>query len=233
MQIIKHPQPNIHTVFDEFEKLYAITSIKQSDNRLLPYVFNEVFESIFDLFSDYGDINYTVSYKKGKYKRVRRVNRKNRMIVCFSGGKDSTATALYWVEQGYEVYLYHLKGINKTYKDEWKSAEVVAEKLNLPLIIEEIELQGNQDWVEHPLKNMIVANMALQYGIRNKITCNISFGNFSSSTLDSDPFEVCGGDCKELWDVYKDIMCNIISKTLCVEVVGNAVWNTVFYVIMT
>ena len=53
---------------------------------------------------------------------------------------------------------------------------------------------------------MLIANGALNYGIREKIGTQIAFGNFSNSTLEVDPFDVCAGDCKEMWSAYEQII---------------------------
>lgn len=211
MQTIEHSLHNIHPIFDDIEQLYRITSERSySDNALVKYEYNDAFRALLRAFEEYGGINYRVSLKKSKYERIRTPRRKKTVLLCYSGGKDSTATALWYKEHGYKVYLYHVKGINLTYKDEWKTVEKLAEKLDMPLIIENVKLKGKQEWIEHPMKNMIVANMALQYGIKNKLTAQVAFGNFSSSSLDTDPFDVCGGDCREMWEAYNEIIQTVI-----------------------
>lgn len=210
MQAINHSLHNINKIFDDFEHIYTITSTKNPNGGIIKPVINEAFRSVFKTFSAYGCINYPVEFKSAPYKPLRSVGGKKTVIVCFSGGKDSTATAIHYKQAGYKVYLYHLKGINLTYKDEWESAQAVAEKLEVPLIFEEVRLSGKQEWTEHPLKNMILANMALQYGIRNKLTTNIAFGCFTTSSLELEPFGVCAGDCKEMWEAYNEVMQAVI-----------------------
>lgn len=131
------------------------------------------------------------------------------IIICFSGGKDSFSTIRHYQKLNYNVYLYHIKGINKTYYDEWKVAQEMANKLGLPIYFDELKYSGNHIWCEHPMKNMIIANMALTYGIQNNITTHIAFGDFNTASLDDNSFEVCGGDCKEMWDAYIKIIKRI------------------------
>lgn len=211
MQTIIHSQPNIHPIFDEFDRVYSLTSNK-TNKSLVPYVFSPSFKSIFDVFYTYGNVSYTKSYVKRDYKPIDISKNENTVVVCVSGGKDSIATVLYFRKRGYNIIMYHLRGINYTYKDEYKAVQILADKLHLPLVIEDVTLKGKQDWVEHPLKNMIIANMALQYAIRNKLGKRIAFGNFSSSSLNCDPFEVCGGDCAEMWEVYTKIIRGVIPR---------------------
>ena len=209
MQTITHSSKNIHFIFDEFESVYALTSEKH--DKLVTPVFDESFEELFRLFKEYGNVEYSPSLANKRFIPLNTgAKTKDTIIICISGGKDSFATILHYLKQGYKIYLYHLRGINFTYKDEYKTVQNLANRLDLPLTIEDIKLTGKQDWVEHPMKNMIIANMALQYGIRNNITTNIAFGNFSTSSLNLDPFDVCGGDCKEMWKAYEHIIQKVL-----------------------
>ena len=210
MQTIAHPQSHISPLFVEFDKLYAYTS-ERFNSRLIPIGVDKAFSALISLFKDYDGINYSVDYKAMRYDKISVENNRN-IIVCFSGGKDSTATALYYKNKGYTVTLYHLKGINKTYKDEYINCQKVADALELPLVTEEITLKGNHSYIEHPLKNMIIANRALEYGIQSGIGTNIAFGNFRTSSLDNEPFEVCGGDCIEMWYTYEKVIRKIIPR---------------------
>lgn len=213
MQSVTHPENNIHPIFDEFDRLYSELSVKKQEKKLIQPVYDIRFKPLIDLFKQY-DWDGIIKYTDNHFKPLETVKTKRRkeIIVCFSGGKDSTATAIHYKLLGYKVYLYHLHGINKMYKDEHIAAENVAKKLGMDFIQEEITVTGwvQPDWIEHPMKNMIIANRAIQWAIRNKKSPFIAFGNFSSSTLESDPFDVCGGDCKELWDVYSQAMAAVI-----------------------
>ena len=210
MQTIQHPQSHISPLFTEFDKLYAYTS-KGTNSILIPIRVDKSFLPLISLFKDYDGINYSVEYKITKYDKISVENNRN-MTVCFSGGKDSTATALYYKNKGYNVTLYHLKGMNKTYKDEYINCQKVADVLKLPLVVEEIILHGNHSYTEHPMKNMIIANRALQYSIRNGLGTNIAFGNFTTSSLNNEPFDVCGGDCIEMWQAYEKVIRKIVPK---------------------
>ena len=214
MQRLTNPEYNIHKIFNDFDVLYSVLSEKQWMSGIiqLNLAVNRRFQPLIDIFKQYGWDRNDVTYFDYDYKPLQLEYNPQDIIVSFSGGKDSTATALYYKERGYNVYLYHLHGINKMYKDEHLAAEQVAKLLGLPYIEEDIKITGwvQPDWIEHPMKNMIIANRAVQWAIRNNISPNIAFGNFSSSTLESDPFEVCGGDCREMWDIYDDIISNVI-----------------------
>lgn len=212
MQRIKHEQKNVHPVFDDIEHLYALTSTKNSGGTLIPPLFDVSFQSIFELFRDYGGVDYQIDYVKKSYQKLNlpKYDPKN-IIVCFSGGKDSIATAMHYKTIGYNVCLYHVTGLNKTYYDEWKYAKRSADKMNLPLIIEDMSYSGTpHEWIEHPIKNMILTNMAVQWGIRNQVGTKIATGNFRTSSIEDDVFEICAGDTQEFWRAYEKIIQRII-----------------------
>ena len=135
---------------------------------------------------------------------------KKTVVVCLSGGKDSAAAAYYYVSRGYTVYLYHARGVNKAYGDEYKAAERIAEYLGCDLFIDNIALLGSHEFIEHPMKNMIIANGALHWAQRMGYPPIIVFGNFKNSHLDMNEFEVCGGDCIEMWEAYTEIVKSVI-----------------------
>ena len=216
MQYIRRTNNYIHPIFDELELLYAALSENpenKTENRIIPIVFDESLKPIQEVFNKYTNMKFDFQYKDKHYAKLTlpKFDSKN-IIVCFSGGKDSATAALYYKKRGYNVFLYHLRGINKSYPTEWVYAEQLAEHLEMPLITENISLSGNHCYIEHPMKNMIIANMALSYGIKNDITTKIAFGNYTTSHLDDTPFDVCGGDDVEMWDIYNSIAQKIIPK---------------------
>ena len=210
MQTVKHPQSNIHPIFDEFDKLYAEFSDKVQKKTLVPNVYSDVFLPLIHLFGVYGWEGSLSTTSKHFITVENVVNADKRVIVCFSSGKDSIATVKHYLEKGYEVYLYHLKKINPPLYDECVQAKELADYFGVPIFIDDISLSGKHDYVEHPMKNMLIANGALQYGIREGITTNIAFGNYSTSTLQDDNFEFCGGDDIEMWEIYNKIISTVI-----------------------
>lgn len=131
------------------------------------------------------------------------------VVLCFSGGKDSAAAALYLKQHGYKVHLYHVHGINKAYGDEQKAAKAIAKYLGCDLFIDHIYLDGTHRFIEHPMKNYIIANGALHYAMAKGYAPRLAFGNFRKSTVDYSEFEICGGDCMEMWSAYKKIIKRI------------------------
>lgn len=213
MQTIKHNDnnKNIHPIMDEIDKFFAMSSeIETRQPKLVPTVFDDRFMYLNDLFTMYGGTWYDVRFTKRKYEPLKlpEYDEKN-VIVCFSGGKDSLAVALICKELGYNVYLYHLKNVNPIF-DEYKAVQELAEKLELSVYIDEVTVSGHHEWIEHPMKNMIVANGALNYGVKNNITTKIVFGNYFNGSLEYDDFAWRAGDDQEMWTAYEKIMSAVI-----------------------
>ena len=220
MQKINHSKEykSVHPIFDEFERFYFATSENslQTSNSLIPFMFDRSFEELQGIFNKYGKQNYKFTFIDKQYTQIKIPKCDDKTIIlAFSGGKDSIATALKYLEYNYKIYLYHVRGLKKnTYPDEWKSAQETADYLNLPLIIEDIDLVGKLEFPEHPLKNIIIANNMLQWGIRNNIGTNIVFGNYISSYLDSTAFYYAGDDCVDMYEVYERIMHKVFPDLL-------------------
>ena len=210
MQTITHLQQNIHPIFDEFDSLYAEFSERKQKERLFSKTYDSAFKPLIDIFKKYGWAG-SIKAENKRFRRLKTQNRDdNNIIVCFSSGKDSIATVKHYMDNGYNVYLYHMKHINPPLHDEYIQAEKLAEYWNIPIYVDTIKLSGNHAYVEHPMKNMIIANGALQYGIREKIGTQIAFGNYKTSSLRDDNFEFCGGDDIEMWDIYNKVISKVI-----------------------
>ena len=210
MQRIIHDYKNINSIFDDLEQYYALTSEKETHNTLFEPVFDESFGDLQRLFNIYGNCSFNFNLVKKPVKKEKFVGDKKNLILCFSGGKDSIAAALHYKQLGYNVYLYHMRHINFALSDEYIHAQNLAEELDMPIYIDDIKLSGHHDWCEHPMKNMVIANGALNYGIREGIGTKIGFGNYYTSTVLLDNFDFCGGDDIEMWNAYEKIIRRII-----------------------
>ena len=216
MQKVKRTRKLIHERLKQIEYFYTLTSIKplkndsvRSESMIQP-VFDSSLKVLENIFNDNAGTEYHFEYEQEDTEPIDIQSDNNKMIVCFSGGKDSLATALHYKNLGYNVILYHLRGINKCYPKEYIYAERLAEQLELPIVVENITLSGSHEWIEHPMKNMILANMALSYAVSEEHTTNIAFGNYLTSHLEDDPFEICSGDDVEMWDAYNSIVQTFI-----------------------
>ena len=138
----------------------------------------------------------------------RKIQDSNCAIVCFSGGKDSVATAMKCREMGYDVKLYHVHGINHSYPDEAGRAKEIADYLGLPLHIENVKLQGKAQWQENPVKNQMICTMALDWADRNGYGHRIAFGDFRNDHRERAIFGTNWTDTVEMWDAYSEYIRN-------------------------
>jgi len=136
--------------------------------------------------------------------------RTNNVVVCFSGGKDSTALAMLLKNMGKNVFLYHVRGINKSYPDEVNRAVRVASLLELPLYIDEVKLIGGSIYKENPLKNQVIATLALNYSISQHLDVSIAFGDFTEDTAERSVFDRNWSDCVEMWNAYREVISKIV-----------------------
>lgn len=128
------------------------------------------------------------------------------VLCCVSGGKDSLATVLHYLGNGYNVHLYTLKGINRGYPEEYKSAVNWANALNLPIYVDTIKMRGKKYWVEHPLKNQLIATLSIAYCLENNLPTTVSFGDYQDETDDKSNFGVNWTDNINLWEAYNDFL---------------------------
>lgn len=126
----------------------------------------------------------------------------NKILLLFSGGKDSTATAIDLREKGYNVTLYFLQGVNLSYSDELERAKVVAKKLNMPMIIDYISVTGKGDFLENPTKNQLILAYALNYGISHNIY-TYCYGGFKEDTIEQSAFDRNFSDSIELFNWFE------------------------------
>ena len=211
MQQVIHETPNIHPIFDDFDRLYCQLSDKSEKPSLIPNVYSPIFSELWDIFITYGHSG-SIQYADKDYPKISIKNKQKTVIVCFSGGKDSIAVVKYYLSKGYKVHLFHVKHINQGLPDEHIYAKEIADYLRVPIYFETLKLSGHHDYVEHPMKNMIILNRAIQYGIREGIGTRIATGNYLTSTLEDDNFEFCGGDDIEMWGIYERIIRSVIPR---------------------
>ena len=193
---------------------YAFTEL--SEKHINKLELSMTYEPLINLFQQYGGIvidSLCLYILPLEFERVKDLPKNDKVIVvCTSGGKDSAAVAKMYKECGETVILYHMKGINKVYQDEYKAVEDLSAKLNCPYYIDEVKLTGTHDWIEHPMKNYMIANGAIQYCLDHNLPLNIAFGNYFNSHLEDMDFEIDAGDSRDMWDIYEMIVGNEISN---------------------
>lgn len=191
---------------------YAFTEL--SEKHINKLDLSVAYEPLISVFQEYGEIvidNLNLYILPVEFEKLKNLPRDDKfMLVCASGGKDSAAVAKMYKECGKNVLLYNMMGINRSYYDEYKAVEKLAKKLGCEYYIDDIYLSGKQDWVEHPMKNYMIANGAIQYCLDHNLPMNIAFGNYFNSHLEDMDFEIDAGDSRDMWDIYELIVGNEI-----------------------
>lgn len=217
MQYVTHDTQYVHPFMYDIDNFYKdisdIDGVKDDSLIKCNHKYDNSFIDLFSIFkvNGYSKCEFDFIHKDIDKLDLFEYNPKN-IIVCCSGGKDSTATILHYVNCGYNVTLFHVENINRGFYGESQAIQEIAKKLNLNLIIDRVTLKGYSSWTEHPMKNIIIANLALSYGVRNKLTTKIAFGNFTTSSLVYADFDTSCGDCPEMWDAYIKIIRRFIPK---------------------
>ena len=212
MQRVVHEYRNRSRVFNMLDGLFAYVSDTE-------YIFDDVlwldtsFAPLCDLLEEHLLLFHRPEIKEFALPRIECPrNSPKEITVCLSGGKDSAACAYYYKKRGYRVHLYHCSGVNKAYGDEKTAAQRIADYLGCDLFIEKMWLNGTHKFIEHPMKNYVIANAAIHYCLAKGYTPRIAFGNFSRSSIETNAFEVCAGDCIEMWDAYRPIIQKVLPE---------------------
>ena len=196
-----------HPIFDEFESFYNY--LNDTTTRLVYPTFDASMEAFKEAFKL---CEYTIpkmNFRDKQYPKleIKETNPK-RIIILFSGGKDSLATVLYYKKRGYDIMLYHLRGYNKVAPDEYKVVQKLAEYLELPLVIEEFDFVRISWQYDNPMIDRIAHIYALDWGIRNNFGVKIATGDFTTAQWEIAPNSaVLGGT-----DLFIDTENKILSK---------------------
>ena len=148
-------------------------------------------------------------YTVPKYSYECEENKK--LLLLFSGGKDSTAAAINFKNLGYDVTLYFLQGVNLSYSEELERAEVVANKLGLPMVVDYIKVSGKGDFLENPTKNQLILSFAINYGIQHNIY-RYSYGGFKEDIIEQSAFDRNFSDSIELFNWFEEGVKEVFPK---------------------
>lgn len=132
--------------------------------------------------------NQTFSFSKLVMpKKYEIKNHDKKVVLGFSGGLDSVYQAIWLKESGWDVILYHLKGVN-TYENGQATKHCLEIARGLGMIYEESVFKkkhNSQQWPENPIKNQLILSLMIDYCIDKDIRY-ISLGDdFNLSITDA------------------------------------------------
>lgn len=129
----------------------------------------------------------------------------NKVMVAFSGGKDSLAVAIKLMNEGKDVTLFFLQGINKSYTSEYQSAYNLAQKLGLPFVSWRVTQIGKSDFKENPFKNGVILCLMVEAGYEYEIS-EFAFGNQLEDNLSNCQYDREMSDSIEFFNMMKEYL---------------------------
>lgn len=208
MKIIASFQPPKY--LEEMMNLYTLYSDLECTEENLKIPFTLYLTPIMDIYKigskktfNYNIVNYPIipiNYTTN-----------NSVVVCCSGGKDSTAVAIKLKEENYDICLYYVKGINKSYPEEEKRISEIANYLDVPYFIDtRFKFSGHSDFPDNPIKNQLILSMALNYAYEGGRNCKIAFGDFIDDTIEKCDFMTSWSDTIEMQKAYQSFIKHYI-----------------------
>lgn len=150
-----------------------------------------------------------IQYIDFESNQVAHTQKNNNVLVAFSGGKDSLYCVLRLAEKKYNVFLYHVRGINRSYPNEYLYAKQLANLLKLPIYIDKIKSTTCGKFNENPTKNQYIFSRMLDYGHKNNIYKYV-FGNRYTMDISDAHFYYNYSDAYQMFDVFFEC-----TKQLC------------------
>ena len=125
-----------------------------------------------------------------------------KVLLAYTGGKDSVAATIRLKKAGYDVSLFFIKGLNKAYPKELDCAEKIAEILGCKLYVSEVKITGKNSHPDNPVKNQLILSLMTDFGLKHGFNC------FSSGILNvTNPnYEYDWSDSGELMETFKAFM---------------------------
>jgi 7-cyano-7-deazaguanine synthase in queuosine biosynthesis len=123
--------------------------------------------------------------------------------VAFSGGKDSIAAAIKLKEAGYDVTLFFLAGVNRSFHLEKEVCYDLSNKCGMPLLVAEGSFSGKHYYNESPIKNQLILSLMIDSLVD---TCVFSSGNDTSDKLIDMKIKFNWSDSIEMYDKFSEFI---------------------------
>lgn len=124
-----------------------------------------------------------------------------KIIIGYSGGKDSLACLLLALSYKLKPILFHVVGLNRSYPGELEAVEEIAARVGVPVVYPTVHLLGRHDYPDNPVKDQLILAMMVDYGLR--IGCQrFTQGVESTNTLKKSNINYNWSDAKEMFDAF-------------------------------
>ena len=139
-----------------------------------------------------------------------------KVVLAFSGGKDSVAHAAFLKDQNLNPILYFVKRANRSYPNELNVSRTIADILNVPLVEDELHYSGKVTKAESPVKNHLILSLIIEYMIHNNIT-RCACGTYLEDTLQKTSTHFGLSDAYEFYLAFEKAIKSIFPnfKWLC------------------
>lgn len=134
---------------------------------------------------------------------------RKKAFISFAGGKDALAVALRARLDGYDVTLMYIQGVNKVVPSEGKAAEAVAREAGFPLVRLKLNIKGQKDFGEHPLKNVFILCLLIDEGIKHGATA-FGQGNVFEEDSEHSIIDDCLSDSYDMLHLWARFMRQLI-----------------------
>lgn len=189
-------------LYEQTSKAILPASINAPNSAWLPYI-DAVYKA---LGFPIPEVKYTHCIDKAPNKSYDN----NEVVLAFSGGKDSCASALALKDNGVKCVLFNLKGLNRSYRHEDTVCQEFASFIGMPLIARKMEQTGkcelcvqNSVFTESPVKNHLILAMMIDYMIENNNRF-ATLGVFTDDKLDEIVANLGLSDAIELFYLFQD-----------------------------
>lgn len=216
------------SLLKHFDEIYNLIS----DRNNLPdkIITNKILLPYLEFFCQRKNIQ--VEVEDFCFSKHQTIEKSNKILIAFSGGKDSFASIIKSLNSGFIPVLFYVHKINKGYYNEYRVAKNLAQDMNLEFFEFNFE-NYKTTWREHPFKNQMILLRMVEYGLSKGIT-NFLFGNFSLETLQITDIEESFSDSIELFvefnkvlkqycesiDLYQAVQCDLDSFQILEEHFG-------------
>jgi 7-cyano-7-deazaguanine synthase in queuosine biosynthesis len=126
----------------------------------------------------------------------------NKVVVGFSGGKDSLAVCLMLQRMGYEPCPVYVRGINKSYPHEERHAVKLCGLFGWKLRIVSVRLSGKTTHRENPVKNQLILGIQLDLALKLG-TANIAQGNLVEDRVGDMNYTAGYSDGFEMFEAFR------------------------------
>ena len=149
----------------------------------------------------------TPAFQKFDYTISR--NKSNNAAVAFSGGKDSIAAAIKLQKAGYNVTLFFLAGVNRSFHLEKNVCYDLANKCNMKLVVAEGSFAGKHHYNESPVKNQLILSLMVDTLVDISV---FSSGNDMSDKLTDMKIKFNWSDSVEMYDGFSEFVKHHFSE---------------------